>query len=44
MEITYLSLHTAMSDQPRSDFGVCDSDAAIPVLTGFQRILKIQSM
>lgn len=44
MEITYFSLHTAKLDQPRSDFGVCDTDAAIPVHTGVEGILKIQRM
>lgn len=42
LEITYLSLYSAMSDQPRSDFGVCDSDSAILAHTGFERILKIR--
>lgn len=44
--ITHFSLRTAKStwDQPRSDFGGCDVDAAIPVHMGFERILKIWRM
>lgn len=43
--MAYLAFSSAMSDQPRSDFGEgCDADAAALVQTGFERIPKIWGM